>query len=745
MQWTPQTTRIIKNSLGNEFRRMPLIEFELATLQIPRIAAVATSPWPAWLWSTDATRILWTNAVGAAIFGAANVAELGNARFGVGDPSAAQILRLSATLPSPGQERLARLRGFGAGFGGALMCTCSRMSFLDGTSAILIVGTARAGPSLPLAERVRRLFADGADAVAAFTPDGTRLHANAAALQRLNGTTSLSALGIDALAARALRDGHANGVAYMGQIPFEVAALRLGKDESRVLALTWPTPPKTAAASTRIEPSSEPTHAAPAAEVDAPAPPAPPVAAATPAPSEPPAAEPLREAPINEAVASTAAEPPPALDETAAAPVTVTELAVSDLQSSREAAEDEEPITAEASDAPEPPPGRHGTSHEILIADRRHPLRFVWHMDSDSRFVVGSDEFMELVGPRTIAACGRFWREIATEMNLDPEDQVARAIATQETWSGVQIFWPVDDSSERLPIELSGLPVFDREHGFGGYRGFGVCRDVARINQLARARRARPIGFMPAAKARYPETVAPAPKNLAATPAPVATLQPTAQSERPVPGAAVPAANVVPFRAATAPDAKAPSLSPIERSAFRELAQELTTRLGGTQEAATEAAAVDPAAEELQAEERQAPAQASAAPAAAPAAPAAPAAETTAANETPALVAADIPPAALPVVAAAAQDNIAPPQRPPLGEHALLDRVPAGILVYRNDAPLYANRRFLEWSGYDSFEALTTAGGLNALFAEPSTDALTDGGGTQKLSVMTRRGRKASA
>ena len=202
---------------------------------------------------------------------------------------------------------------------------------------------------------------------------------------------------------------------------------------------------------------------------------------------------------------------------------------------------------------------------------------------------------------------------------------------------------------------------------------------------------------------------------------------------------------MVPFRAATAPDAKAPSLSPIERSAFRELAQELTTRLGGTQEAATEAAAVDPAAEELQAEERQAPAQASAAPAAAPAAPAAPAAETTAADETPALVAADIPPAALPVVAAAAQDNIAPPQRPPLGEHALLDRVPAGILVYRNDAPLYANRCFLEWSGYDSFEALTTAGGLNALFAEPSTDALTDGGGTQKLSVMTRRGRKASA
>ena len=185
-------------------------------------------------------------------------------------------------------------------------------------------------------------------------------------------------------------------------------------------------------------------------------------------------------------------------------------------------------------------------------------------------------------------------------------------------------------------------------------------------------------------------------------------------------------------------DAKAPSLSPIERSAFSELAQELTTRLGGAQEAT----GADGSVEGLRAEERQAPAPASAA-APAPAPAPSPAGATTTTNATPARVAADIPPAAPPAVAAAAQDNIAPPpQQPPLGEHALLDRVPAGILVYRNNTPLYANRHFLEWSGYDSFEALTTAGGLNALFAEPSADALSDGGGTQKLSIMTRRGEK---
>ncbi len=83
-------------------------------------------------------------------------------------------------------------------------------------------------------------------------------------------------------------------------------------------------------------------------------------------------------------------------------------------------------------------------------------MRFVWQMDADGRFVVGSDEFVELVGPRTIAACGRFWSEIAAELKLDPDNQVARAIATRDTWSGIPILWPVDDASERLPVELSG-------------------------------------------------------------------------------------------------------------------------------------------------------------------------------------------------------------------------------------------------------------------------------------------------
>ena len=58
---------------------MPIVESELALLRHPRLAALATSAWPAWLWSADGSRMLWANAVGAAIFGAQTRAPLRNA------------------------------------------------------------------------------------------------------------------------------------------------------------------------------------------------------------------------------------------------------------------------------------------------------------------------------------------------------------------------------------------------------------------------------------------------------------------------------------------------------------------------------------------------------------------------------------------------------------------------------------------------------------------------------------------
>ena len=384
------------------------------------------------------------------------------------------------------------------------------------------------------------------------------------------------------------------------------------------------------------------------------------------------------------------------------------------------------------------PPAVQGTSIEASAAtlrrrdesaaDRRHPLRFVWQMDTEGHFVVGSDEFMELMGPRTTAAFGRLWREITADLELDPDGQIARAVATRETWSGITVLWPVDDGGERLPVELSGLPVFDRDRRFRGYRGFGVCRDLDRINQLARVRRERPIGFMapPVAAGTKADAIADeAELAIASEPVPAASQGDATASEPPasMPAEAdselparpeapaltvVPAAaNVVPFPTSAPSETKAPALSPVERKAFRELAEELTARLQGVREDLIEQGPGDGPAE------------------APSASPQMPAASQGAAQQV-------------------RDDQYTAPSAASFAP-ALLDRLPFGVLIYRRadggEAFLYANRYLLELSGSEDLDALAARGGLSKLFAEPAADALAEGGSPQPLSIVSRDGR----
>ncbi len=424
---------------------MPIVESEFAPLRDPRIAAQledhALGTSPAWLWSIDGSRVLWANAVAAAIFGAANAVESTQRRFAAKDHAAVEVLRLARTLPSSGQARLERLRGFGAGFGRALTCTCARVTLSDSRAAVLIIAAEPAGPALTLHQRVERLFPDHGQALAAFSAGGTLVYATAAAQAHWRGAATLSALGLDALGAQALSAGDAAGVTPAGPVEID----RLGRDAAAVLVVTF----AAAEGATTVAPPPQPL--------------------AAPSPPPRPAAAPL----------------PPAAPLPAAAP-------------------------AEQAEAEAPHAGR-GAPLPDSLPERRYPLRFVWQMDADGRFVVGSDEFIELVGPRTTAAFGRMWSEIAAALRLDPDNRVAAAVATRETWSGIVVSWPVDESSERLPVELSGLPVFDRDRQFRGYRGFGVCRDVGRINELTRARRERPLGLMPPEEAPRQAVSAPLP------------------------------------------------------------------------------------------------------------------------------------------------------------------------------------------------------------------------------------------
>ena len=429
----------------------------LSYIRDARLANHAMSASPAWLWASDGTRVLWANAVGAALLGAENPHALAERRMSAAQPLAAQVMRLAGTLPHDGTPRLERLRGIGAGVAPTLACACSRLALANGMPAILIAATQPAGPSLPPAERVARLFAGCAAPVAAFAADGTLLHATPAAAARLGDAAELSALGAEELLAETRAAGHASGESAVGPVAIE----RIGNGAASVLVAVF------------------------------------------------------AEAPDEKARA-----PGPPLPARETAPV---------------------------------------------ASARRHPLRFVWQIDADGRFTLGTSEFAEAMGPKTAALIGRPWREIAGALALDPEGRVEQAIASRETFSGIHVAWPIDGADAPVDVELSGLPTFDRDHAFRGYRGFGICRDIARLNAATATR----PGVAPAAEAPAPSAAA-----SPAEPKPLLTLVPAAK-------------NVVPFRsAAPATPDKRPALSAVERTNFREIAKALGAGPTGDEPAA---------------------------------------------------------------------------------------------------------------------------------------------------------------
>lgn len=774
-------------------------EFQLRGVGDPRLAVYATSPFPAWLWSVDGTRILWANPVGASLFGAANGAALAKKMFGPADQHRRQVAQLANRLLSNGAVRLERLRGFGAPLGRLMTCGCARLDFADGSHGVLVAATEPAGRTMPLLERLQRLV-EGLDTpIAAFTRDGMFVGASEAA-RPLPGFRNLAEAGLEGARSDALTQGRVETPVGIGHMVLQ----RVGSGaDVGLVALIVPDPVQAAHAApvtpevppaAPVEPAQQPVappaerpipdYEQPAMSGEAPAefalidefadPPMevaaqPVVAEAPPEPELQPALQPdlprveaspeagihqdtiFQEAPLQETSLQDEPfqhEPSPYVEAVADEPAPPSVQAP--------------PRACEASALPlnTPPPLKTPSWFDDLSPNtRRHPLRFMWQMDAEGRFSLGSDEFTRLIGARTAASFGRLWSEIAETFGLDPEGRIVKAIATRETWSGITLNWPVDGGGG-LPVELSGLPSYDRSRNFVGYRGFGVCRDLDGLARLAALRRHEILGDLPTPRTLSADIVPPDPvQNPADSTTPAEDLTEDLTEDLPVdlpvaeaavqdssvmdspavdspaadspitdsPAADTPAVpddasssapelpasmaietspptdletsvetpkNVLPFRPVGEP--KSLVLTPVENSAFNELARQLSARLGSENGA--------------------------------PATPAAPDVPDAVVDQPPAVEA--------PAPVNQQPDWLTRPEPPARGEsrrdRALLDLLPVGVLIYRLDRLLYANRAFLQRMGYPTLHALEDAGGLDALYVEPgvSTTSSTSDTGT---------------
>ncbi len=211
--------------------------FQLLAIRDPRLAVHAASTKPAWLWSSDGTRILWANAVGAQIFGARNATALAIKNFGPADQHRRQVIQLSTRLPPDGAMRLERLRGFGTTLGGLITCACARLAFSDGMRGILLVANTPPSTAMPVNERLLHLVEDMEIPVATFTNEGIFAGASEAATCLPGFLQTISNLDVDALRSDILRDGRVEMDSGLGRVT--VHHIGIGAD-SGLIALIAP-------------------------------------------------------------------------------------------------------------------------------------------------------------------------------------------------------------------------------------------------------------------------------------------------------------------------------------------------------------------------------------------------------------------------------------------------------------------------------------------------------------------------
>lgn len=678
----------------------------------------ATSALPVWLWSTDGARVLWANPAGAKWFGATNSPELARRTFGPADAHRRQVAQFASRLPASGAMRLERLRGFGAEPGMLMACRGARFDFADGSHGVLIAAVGVSGRSMPLEERLRHLVEGAELPMASFSRDGTLVGASEAA-RPLFGFLSLAEGGLEAAANEALASGRSEAPSASGQLTLQ----RVGSGlDTALIGLITPIPTRTAAAA-ELPHEAEGASCPGAAADEQPA-------SSNEAPAEFALIDEF-DAPADQALdARSEGGPDAASPEEACPPVEIAGLETSTGAEAREPSPYVEPVADEPSAesasviaTPAPAPvAIPAWLDEIADNRRQHPLRFTWQIDETGRFLLRSEDFIRLIGPRAAESLSRPWRENA--IPIDPEGHFARAVATHNTWTGVKLNWPTD-GSEPLPVELSGLPVLNRAQEFAGYRGFGICRDLDALARLATWRRSEWLSGV-AAPAAFTD-LGPAPgiaDVMSSSPggtgrADAHENSPQDNSPRALLDEAVETPpNVVPFRPAG--EGKSPVLTPVENSAFDEIARQLAARLErneGTADAAGETGRPAAEAEITGRADGRSREQA--------------AAENDRAGAT---QMPNPPP-----------EWLAPSEPPARGEakrdRTLLDLLPSGVLIYRLDRLLYANPAFLEQMGYPSLHALEQDGGLDALYVEPgvsSASSTSEAGTPVRISATDR-------
>lgn len=294
-------------------------------------------------------------------------------------------------------------------------------------------------------------------------------------------------------------------------------------------------------------------------------------------------------------------------------------------------------------------------------------IRFLWRTDAGDRIIEIGAPLEQVVGAAAADLIGRDLAEVARSLDAVEGERLALFLARRETWSGVEVAWPIADAAAAVPVSFAASPSFDHERRFLGFRGFGVIHlERVAVAPPPVAARLSPSERGGAPAAMRPDTQPleqPEPPRLTLEAANVIPLRPFASLQK------APTPSRVDDAATAGPAAATRDLTLDEQNAFRAIASSL-----GAQPDEGGARAAPDFARGLGVEAPP---------------PRPPPAET----------------------AAAAAGLLAAPS----DMEAVFNSLPLGILVCRDRAPIFANRCLLDLLGCADLRAARIAGALEPI------------------------------
>ncbi|MCA0422536.1 MAG: PAS domain S-box protein [Proteobacteria bacterium] len=112
----------------------------------------------------------------------------------------------------------------------------------------------------------------------------------------------------------------------------------------------------------------------------------------------------------------------------------------------------------------------------IAALDAEKPIRFVFLTDHDGHFISLSPAFLAATGATGRQLIGQSLVDVVAGSGAEAAGQIARALLTRTSFSGLDFDWPPEGEVREAVVELSGNPQIGPDGTLIGYSGVGLFR-----------------------------------------------------------------------------------------------------------------------------------------------------------------------------------------------------------------------------------------------------------------------------